>query len=220
MAAQNEPTFYQIPAVLPVPYRPVPIPNLPELDDLDSVKDWAASVEGALRDISRWSIDMHSSIYDNHITSADRVENLTMIGEKLSERPSAIGSRRFFYHRPNRALYMDVRSGTENYWDIVFAQDSTIVILDTSNFDKILGPDDSQLQVAMDILDDHIHAASEITVETASFARILGSTDDDVQHALETLDNHAHLVFEVAASEPADESLNNGEAVFWFVASL
>jgi hypothetical protein len=112
-----------------------------------------------------------------------------------------------------------VRYGDSSYWDIVFSQDSTLVLLDTTNFDKILGPNDQDLQFAMETLDDHIHAADEITTDTANFSRVLGSTDDEVQHALDTLDDHGHLIFEVAASEPDDSILNNGEAVFWFIES-
>jgi hypothetical protein len=115
-----------------------------------------------------------------------------MVGEDLTTRPDAIGSRRFFYHRPNRRLYLDVRYGDENFWDLVFSDDAAIIVLDTTNFDKILGPTDSDLQVAMETLDDHIHAAEEITVDSTQFVNRLGITDDDVQRALETLDVHSH----------------------------
>jgi hypothetical protein len=157
---------------------------------------------------------MHSSIYDNYIPQTDRIENLTMVGEDLSRRPSAIGSRRFFYHRPARKLYMDVRYGDTNSWDLVFSEEATTVVLDTTNFDKILGPDDSDLQVAMETLDDHIHAAVEITVDSTGFGNVLDITDDEVQHALDTLDIHSHdlgELFDVNLTLP----VSDGQGIFW-----
>lgn len=219
MAEKDSSVFYQLPAVLPVPYRPKSAISFPEAGEHGVNPAWASAVEQSLADLSRWSVEMHSSIYDNYIPQTDRIENMVMVGESPSARPAPIGSRRLFYDRPRKVLYIDVRYGDSNYWDIVFSQDSALVLLDTTNFDKILGPDDQDLQVAMETLDDHIHAADEITTDTTNFSRVLGSTDDEVQHALDTLDSHGHLIFEVASSEPPDSSLNNGEAAFWFVES-
>mgnify|MGYP001102844903 CR=1 FL=1 len=184
--------FYQLPAVMPVPHRPEGKVDPPPSMEADDVERWAKQIYEAVDDLMRWSTEMHSSIYDNYIPQTDRIENLTMVGENLNTRPDAIGSRRFFYHRPNRRLYLDVRYGDENFWDLVFSDDAAIIVLDTTNFDKILGPTDSDLQVAMETLDDHIHAAEEITVDSAGFVDILGITDDEVQRALETLDVHTH----------------------------
>ena len=92
--------YYQLPAVMPLPHRP----------------------QGA-EDLPRWAGEIHAAIYDNHIPQTDRIENMVMVGETLEERPDAIGSRRFFYHRPAGseygALYCDVRYGGENYWDLL-----------------------------------------------------------------------------------------------------
>lgn len=188
MADDQETTFYSLPAVMPVPYRPQAV-RLPEDPEDDA---WAGGVESAIMDLNRWASDMHRSIYDNYIPQTDRIENMVMVGETLSGRPDAIGSRRFFYHRPNNVLYLDVRYAGENFWDIVFSQDASIIELDTTNFDGILSPTDADLQVAMDTIDDHIHPAEDITVDVTSFGGTLGPTDDDVQHALETLDNLSH----------------------------
>ena len=94
-------TFYQLPAIMDVPKRPRGV------DDLE-----------------RWAKEMHSSIYDSYIPQTDRIENMIMIGQTLAERPPAVGSRRFFYHIPAddedaAVLYLDVRYGGRNYWDII-----------------------------------------------------------------------------------------------------
>ena len=167
--SELEETYYQLPAVMNVPHRPE-----------------------AEEDLLDWAKEMHSSIYDNYIPQTDRIENMNMVGETVTERPDAIGSRRFFYHRPNRTLYLDVRYGGEDFWDIVFSQDAAIVQLDTTNFDKILSDLDSDLQHAMDTVDDHIHAAEELTLDTTSFNNVLSSFDDEVQHAMDTIDDHTH----------------------------
>jgi len=188
----EESTFYQLPAVMPVPHRPEVNIVAPDLDDMESVKDYAKELHKAVEDLGRWSKEMHSSIYDTYIPQADRIENLTMVGETIAERPTALGSRRFFYHRPNRALYMDVRYGGTNEWDLVFAEDASFYTLDTTNFDNVLSASDGNVQDAMDTLDDHGHPATDITVETSGFGGVLGSTDDDVQDALGTIDNMSH----------------------------
>jgi len=210
MSESDASVFYQLPAVMPMPHRP----------------------QGE-EDLLRWATEVHSSIYDSYIPQADRIENATMVGETLDERPDPIGSRRYFYHRPAKALYLDVRYGATNVWDVVFAEGTSTVILDTTDFDKILSDADSALQDAMDTLDDHIHAAEEITVDTGGFSGILGSGDSEVQDALESIDVHGHseylpltagkdypvtgtLFLTLATSEPADGDLENGEAVFWY----
>ena len=92
--------FYQLPAIMPLPHRP----------------------QGG-EDLPRWAEEIHAAIYDNYIPQTDRIENMVMVGETLEERPDAIGSRRFFYHRPTGepegALYMDARYGGENFWDLI-----------------------------------------------------------------------------------------------------
>jgi len=167
----DEETYYQLPAVMAMPHRPQ-----------------------SQEDLLRWCTEVHSSIFDNYIPQTDRIENMVMVGETLTERPDAIGSRRFYYHRPNRTLYLDVRYGGDDFWDIVFSTDATTVTLDTTNFDNILGPTDADLQQAMDTLDDHTHLAVDIPVDTSGFAGVLDSFDDEVQHALDTLDAHTHTV--------------------------
>lgn len=101
MTEERETTFYGLPAVMAVPHRP-------------------ASQE----DLFRWCSEMHSSIYDGYIPQTDRIETMIMIGKTLEERPPAVGSRRFFYHIPAEAeddavLYLDVRYGGRNYWDVI-----------------------------------------------------------------------------------------------------
>jgi hypothetical protein len=187
MTDSNDAVFYQLPAVMPVPHRPQQAFRSSPGDE-----GWDEEIQQSVDEIFRWASEMHSSIYDNYIPQADRIENMVMVGETLAERPDAIGSRRFFYHRPNAVLYIDVRYGGVNSWNIVFSSDASIVELDTTNFDKILSSSDSDLQVAMETIDDHIHEAVEITVDTGSFSNLLGSTDDDVQHALDTIDDLTH----------------------------
>jgi hypothetical protein len=94
-------TFYQLPAVMPIPHRPQ-----------------------SEEDLHRWAKEIHDAIYDNYIPQTDRIENMIMIGQTLEERPPAVGSRRFFYHIPADAeddavLYLDVRYGGRNYWDTI-----------------------------------------------------------------------------------------------------
>ena len=193
----TETTYYQLPAVIPVPHRPEGmVAPLTSLDE-EGLTQWGTGMFQAVEDLLRWSKEMHSSIYDSYIPQTDRIENMVMVGADLSTRPSAIGSRRFFYHRPNRKLFLDVRDGDTDYWDLVFSEDAVNVVLNTDNFDKILGEDDSDLQHAMDTLDDHIHDAIEITVDSTAFVSVLGITDDEVQHALETLDVHSHEIGEL-----------------------
>lgn len=184
--------FYQLPAVMPVPHRPEGNVHMPESLEEEALQRWASEINDAVEDLLRWSKEMHSSIYDNYIPQTDRIENMIMVDENLSNRPPANGSRRFFYHRPTRKLYLDVRSGDDNYWEIVFSEEALSVLLDTTNFDKILSDADSDLQIAMETLDDHIHAAEEITVDSSGFSAVLGISDSDVQHALETIDQLSH----------------------------
>ena len=184
-----EETYYQLPAVMAVPFRPEgTVKPLVSMDPED-IKQWGSDMFSAVDGLLDWSKEMHSSIYDNYIPQTDRIENMNMVGETLTERPDAIGSRRFFYHRPNRTLYLDVRYGGDDFWDIVFSTEAAIVALDTTDFDNILGPLDADLQHAMDTLDDHTHPAEQIPVDTASFNGVLGSLNDDVQSALNTLDD-------------------------------
>lgn len=187
-------TYYQLPAVMGVPHRPEGTVKPLESMDPEDIERWGTEMFSAVDALLDWSKEMHSSIYDNYIPQTDRIENMNMVGETLTERPDAIGSRRFYYHRPNRTLYLDVRYGGDDFWDIVFSQDAAIVQLDTTNFDGILSELDADLQHAMDTVDDHFHAAVEITVDTTGFSGILGSSDDEVQAALNTLDAHTHPV--------------------------
>lgn len=203
----TESVYYQLPAVMPVPHRPEGSISRLESMDEEALQRWGGEVYEAIQDLLRWSKEMHSSIYDNYIPQTDRIENMVMVDEDISKRPAPIGSRRFFYHRPNRKLFLDVRVDDENFWDLVFSEEALTIVLDTSNFNKILGPTDSDLQQAMDTLDDHIHAAEEITVNTAGFTGILGVTDDEVQHALDTIDIHSHYLgdlLDVLISGPAN----------------
>ena len=103
-----------------------------------------------------------------------------------------------YYHRPNRRLYLDVRYSGDNFWDLVFSEDATTVVLDTTNFDTILGPDDADLQVAMETLDDHGHPGTGVELDTTNFDGILSSLDDEVQHAFDTLDDHTHTLNSLA----------------------
>ena len=180
-------TFYQLPAIMAMPHRPQ-----------------------SEEDLFRWAREVHAAIYDNYIPQTDRIENMVMVGETLEERPNAIGSRRYFYHRPNRILYLDVRYEGENFWDIVFSQDAAIVQLMTDNFNKILGPLDSDLQHAMDTLDDHVHASAEITLDTTSFDGVLSSLDDEVQHALDTLDDIDEIFLKQDGSTPLTSEWDAG----------
>jgi len=160
---------------------------------------------------------MHSSIYDTYIPQADRIENMIMIGESAAEQPTAIGSRRLFYDRPRKKLYLDVRYGGDNYWDIVFSQDAAIILLDTDNFDGVLSSSDSDLQQAMETIDDHGHAATLVTLDTTNFAGILGPTDDEVQHAFDTIDDMTHADLpDAGANDHGDIDTHIADATIHF----
>lgn len=157
----SDSTFYQLPAVMPVPHRPQ---------------------NG--EDVLRWAKEMHESIYDSYIPQTDRIENMIMVGKTMEERPEAIGSRRFFYYRPAGEtgigdLYLDVRYGGENYWEKVTSADvaegitsarlgtgtggeAEGVTLDTTDFDEVLSWADLNVQLAMDTIDDHKHLVLEV----------------------------------------------------------
>lgn len=171
-------TFYQLPAVMPVPHRP-------QSDE----------------DLLRWAKEMHAAIYDNHIPQVDRIENMIMVGETLDERPAAIGSRRLFYHLSDedQVLYIDVGRDGESYWDAV---------LNASSFKSLTSglPTGSGSEL--------------ISLNTDDFDEVLSEDDENVQLAMDTIDDHLHIIVEVADSEPADEALENGHAVFWFLESL
>ena len=65
------------------------------------------------------------------------------------------------------------------------------VTLDTDNFDKILSPTDNDIQKALETLDNHTHAASEITTDTSTWTGdILTSTETQVQAALNKLNTY------------------------------
>ena len=182
MTEEKDATYYGLPAVMPVPHRP-------------------ASQE----DLFRWCKEMHASIYDSYIPQTDRIENMVMVGETIGERPTAIGSRRFFYHRPEGALYLDVRYGGRDYWDLIaFAEEKEGEPITPSLPDSGIG-------IGGD--------AADISLDTTNFDNILSAADDEVQAAMDTLDDHLHLIMEVAASEPADGDLANGQAAFWVQAT-
>lgn len=173
-------TFYQLPAVMPVPHRPQ-----------------------SAEDVLRWAKEMHESIYDNYIPQTDRIENMIMVGKTMEERPEAIGSRRFFYYRPadesgDGLLYLDVRYGGENYWELIsFAEVAEGIASSRASLSIGVGE------------------AEGITLDTADFDEVLSVLDENVQLAMDTIDDHHHLVLEVAAAEPAGGDLDNGEAIFW-----
>lgn len=183
-------TYYQLPAVMLVPNRPGRAPNPPSGEE--DLERWAAEANDSFSDLARWAQQIHSAIFDSYIPQTDRIENMIMVGTGTAERPAPIGSRRLYYDLATRILYLDVRDGDTEAWEVVFSSEGAIVVLDTSNFGKVLGPSDGNLQDAMDTIDDHIHAADEITVDVAGFGGILGALDDEVQHALDTLDDLQH----------------------------
>jgi hypothetical protein len=183
-------TYYQLPAVMLVPNRPGRAPSPPSGDE--DLERWAAEANDSFSDLARWAQQIHSAIFDSYIPQTDRIENMIMVGTGTTERPAAIGSRRFYYDLATRILYLDVRDGDTEAWEVVFSSEGAIVVLDTSNFGKVLSASDGNLQDAMDTIDDHIHAAEEITVDVAGFGGILGALDDEVQHALDTLDDLQH----------------------------
>jgi hypothetical protein len=71
------------------------------------------------------------------------------------------------------------------------------IVTDTTTFNKILSSNESSVQAALDVLDDHGHQLSDITgvnasnigTTTTSFNGVLSVADDDVQKALNTLDD-------------------------------
>ena len=67
------------------------------------------------------------------------------------------------------------------------ALDAGSVTADTTNFDGLLSSTDTDVQTALETLDEV--GASEISVDVASFDGLLGDTDTDAQAALETLDD-------------------------------
>jgi hypothetical protein len=168
-------TFYQLPAVMPVPHRPQ-----------------------NEEDVLRWSKEMHEAIYDNYIPQTDRIENMIMIGETLSERPAAIGSRRLFYYRPAAELYLDTRYGGENYWDLISTSEEAAGQPMLPDPGTGTGGD-----------------ADGVDLDTSNFDEVLSALDENVQLAMDTIDDHLHLNLEVAPSQPADVDLDNGEAIFW-----
>jgi hypothetical protein len=198
-----------------VPNRPGRAPNPPSGED--DLERWAAEANDSFSDLARWAQQIHSAIFDSYIPQTDRIENMIMVGTGTSERPDPIGSRRFYYDLATRVLYLDVRDGGTEAWEIVFSSDGEIVVLDTSNFGKVLGATDANLQDAMDTIDDHIHAAEEITVDVSGFGNILGALDDEVQHALDTLDDLAHSDLPDAGTydhEDIDNHIDDGTIHF------
>ena len=175
----SDSTFYQLPAVMPVPHRPQ---------------------NG--EDVLRWAKEMHESIYDNYIPQTDRIENMIMVGKTLEERPAPIGSRRLFYYRPggeeeDSALYLDVRYGGDNHWELIsFAEVAE-------------GIQSSKLALGTG------GEGEDVTLDTTDFDEVLSWADLNVQLAMDTIDDHHHLVLEVASSEPVGGDLENGEAIFW-----
>lgn len=61
--------------------------------------------------------------------------------------------------------------------------------LDVSAFAGALSSNDTTVQAALDTLDDHAHAASEITTTTTNFNGILSGTENTSQKALDVLDD-------------------------------
>lgn len=66
------------------------------------------------------------------------------------------------------------------------------ISLDTTNFDNNLDETDTDVQTAMETIDELVTGggvASDVTVVTTSFDNNLSAADDDVQKALDTIDN-------------------------------
>ena len=74
------------------------------------------------------------------------------------------------------------------------------IFADATAFDKKLGPTDTNVQLALDKLDDHTHTAAESTTNVGGFSVKLSSADTDVQKALDTLDDHAHSALETTVN--------------------
>lgn len=89
--------------------------------------------------------------------------------------------------------------------------DGDDITLDTTNFDGILGPGDTDVQTAMETIDDYSATgdAVDITLDTTDFDGILGPGDTDVQTAMETIDDYTPpgggLIWEVITSSQTAE---------------
>jgi len=115
--------------------------------------------------------------------------------------------------------------------------DADNVLIDTSYFFDVLGPLDSDLQHAMNTLDDHSHDVEDlsnvnVTIiesgqvlvwENGEWANQYPSVGEGVVYdhgLLSGLSDNDHeqyfLTTPLATSEPADVDLVNGEAAFWY----
>jgi hypothetical protein len=66
-----------------------------------------------------------------------------------------------------------------------------------------LSASDNTVQKALDTLDDHAHASTELSVTTTGFDGVLSAADDTVQKALVTIDDHSHVSTAAYGSIPA-----------------
>ncbi|GIU69059.1 MAG: hypothetical protein KatS3mg002_0295 [Candidatus Woesearchaeota archaeon] len=73
---------------------------------------------------------------------------------------------------------------------------------DTTNFNGILSGSDTNIQAALETLDDHTHVfpndSTDISTITTNFDGILSASDTDVQKALDTLDDHTHTAADIS----------------------
>ena len=82
-------------------------------------------------------------------------------------------------------------------------QAGAYIPIQTGAFNGVLSSADTNLQAALDTIDDHTHPAADIPVQTGAFAGILSVEDTDLQAALDTIDDHTHPGSESNVPDPS-----------------